>query len=105
MVAGQHPEPEPPYEVEVHRAVRRFLNRHPELKGKWDAIVAQVLDSPKLGSHVDHLEGEWHCSYRWNEGTYRIKYQVRDDHGEIYFYDANTRGDVYKRGGGARRLR
>ena len=31
----------------------------------------------------------------------RFKYEVLDD-GEIHFYDANTRGDAYKRGRGRR---
>ena len=33
-----------------------------------------------------------------------MKYEVLDD-GEIHFYDANTRGDAYKRGRGAGRIR
>ena len=103
MISRQPPEPEPPYEVDVHRAVQKFLNKHPELREKWDVIVAQVLDSPRFGTHIDHLKGGWMCSYRWNEGTYRIKYEVLDDRGKIHFYDANTRGDAYKRQTGANR--
>ena len=97
MVSRRHTEPDPAYAIDVHRSVVRFLNRHPDLKGKWDGIVAQITTSPRLGRHIDHLKGEWNCSYRWDEGTYRIKYQVIDDNAEIHIYDANTRGDAYKR--------
>ena len=87
---------EPAYEVDVNRNVARFLRRHPDLRSKWDDIVHRVLSNPRRGPHIDHLKGVWNCSYRWNEGTYRIKYEVLPETGEIYFYDANTRGDVYK---------
>ena len=74
---------------------------HPDLGGRWEAIVAQIQQSPRRGAHIDHLKGVWDCSYRWDEGSYRIKYEVDDDSAELYFYDANNRGDVYR--GRARR--
>ncbi len=95
----------PTYQVRLHRAVRRFLRTHPDLESKWDDIVDQIMQSPRLGVHIDHLKAPWFCSYRWDEGSYRIKYDVNDDDEEIHFYDANNRGDVYKgrRGAGRRR--
>ena len=105
MISGQPFHPEASYDVEVHKSVRRFLNRHPDLKNKWDGIVEQIKSNPRLGQHIDHLKGGWLCSYRWDEGTYRIKYEVRDVQSQLHFYDANTRGDAYKKSGGTRRLR
>ena len=105
MVSSRRSHREEPFEVEIHRTVRRFLNRHPDLDSKWEEIVEQVKNNPRLGQHIDHLKGDWHCSFRWDEGTYRIKYQVMDDQGAIHFYDANTRGDVYKKSKGTRRRR
>ena len=81
------------YEVNVHRVVQKFLKQHPDLREKWESIVDQVRNNPRLGRHIDHLKGPLHCSYRWDEGTYRIKYEVLDDSGEIYFYDA-THGET-----------
>ena len=72
------------------------MRRHPDLRSKWDDIVNRVLSNPLHGPHIDHLRGDWNCSYRWDEGTYRIKYEVLAETGEIHFYDANTRGDAYK---------
>lgn len=95
----------PDYEITVHRTVRRFLRNHRDLGNKWDDIVRQILLSPRQGSHIDHLKGIWFCSYRWDEGSYRIKYEVLDADSEIHFYDANNRGDVYRGGGGANRRR
>ena len=69
---------------------------HPDLGNRWDEIVAQILRSPRVGAHIDHLKAPWFCSYRWDEGSYRVKYDVNDDDEEIHFYDANNRGDVYK---------
>ena len=95
----------PLYTVRLHRSVRRFLRSHPDLEAKWDGIVTQIQSSPRIGSHIDHLKGIWLCSYRWDEGAYRIKYEVIDADSEIHFYDANNRGDVYRGRGGARRRR
>ena len=91
--------------MRIHRSVSRFLRAHPDLNRKWDEILSQIQSSPRLGPHIDHLKGPWHCSYRWDEGSYRIKYDVEDSDAEIHFYDANSRGDVYKgrRGAGRRR--
>ena len=85
--------------------VRRFLRVHPDLEIKWGGIVGQIQRSPRIGPHIDHLKGPWFCSYRWDEGSYRIKYDVDDEGEEIHFYDANSRGDVYKGRGGASRRR
>lgn len=95
----------PEYHIRLHRAVRKFLRTHPDLEGKWDNIVNQILLSPRLGAHIDHLKAPWFCSYRWDEGAYRIKYDVDDERQEIHFYDANSRGDVYKGRRGADRRR
>ena len=95
----------PNYEIEVHRAVRRFLRNHPDLDGKWQEIVDQIASNPRHGPHIDHLKGVWFCSYRWDEGSYRIKYEVIAAESVIHFYDVNNRGDVYRGGGGARRRR
>lgn len=93
----------PNYRVTVHPEVKRYLRRHQGLKAKWNEIVVEILQSPERGPHIDHLKGDWHCSYRWKEGTYRIKYEVLEEFEEIHFYDAGTRGDIYKRGRGAGR--
>ena len=93
------------YQVRLHRSVRKFLRTHPDLEDKWDDIVGHIQRSPRIGGHIDHLKSPWFCSYRWDEGSYRIKYDVHDDEEEIHFYDANSRGDVYKGRRGADRRR
>ncbi len=93
----------PVYKVSLHRAVRKFLRNHPDLSERWEGIVSQIQTSPRVGSHIDHLKGAWLCSYRWDEGSYRVKYEVDDKNVELYFYDANNRGDVYKGRRGADR--
>ena len=93
------------YTVRIHRSVSRFLRNHPDLSRKWDEISDQIQSRPRLGPHIDHLKGPWNCSFRWDEGSYRIKYEVSDDDAEIFFYDANSRGDAYKGWQGAERRR
>ena len=93
------------YAVTLHNAVKRFLRNHPDLNKEWDRIVREIQLRPKLGPRIDHLKGDWFCSYRWNEGNYRIEYEVIDTDSEIHIYDANNRGDVYKRRSGSARRR
>ena len=95
----------PDYQIRLHHAVRKFLRTHPDLEDKWDGIVGQIQQNPRIGPHIDHLKAPWFCSYRWDEGSYRIKYDVDDQDDEIHFYDANSRGDVYKGRRGADRRR
>ena len=91
--------------IRLHRSVRKFLRNHPDLADKWEEIVQRIQADPRRGSHIDHLKGPWLCSYRWDEGSYRIKYEVLDNNSELHFYDANNRGDVYRGRGGANRRR
>ena len=93
------------YDSEIHREVRKFLRKHKDLEARWPEIEDWVCRSPRRGPRIDHLKGVWLCSYRWDHGSYRIKYEVLDDDLLIHFYDANNRGDVYKgrRGAGRRR--
>ena len=56
MVSDRHSHPEEPYEVETHKSVRRFLGKHPDLNSKWEEIVEQVKNNPRIGQHIDHLE-------------------------------------------------
>ena len=95
----------PDYLITVHREVRRFLQSYPDLPNRWEAIVNQIQQNPCIGNHIGHLKGAWHCSYRWDEGSYRIKYEVFDQDSELYFYDSNNRGDVYRGRSGAGRRR
>ena len=92
--------PEEDYHVSAHREVSRFLRTHPDLGERWEEIVAQIRLSPRFGPHIDHLKGLWLCSFRWDKGSYRIKYDVDDKEREIYFYGANNRGDAYRGRGG-----
>ena len=93
------------YAVNIHREVKKFLKTHPDLDQVWSQIENQILQSPRSGPNIDHLRGDWYCSYRWRSGPYRIKYEVHDIDAEIHFYDAGTRGDVYKGRRGTQRRR
>lgn len=85
--------------------VRKFLRRHPALAQQWPHIESQVCENPTLSGHSDHLKGIWHCDYRWEEGSYRIKYEILEDRRVIHFYDASLRGQAYKGGSGRGRDR
>ena len=97
------PDPYRGFQVERHRQVTKFLRKHLDLLAKWDDIVKSVCANPRFGPHRDHLKGAWNCSHRWDEGDYRIKYEIADGGNTIHFYDANTRGQAYRSGTGEKR--
>lgn len=97
------------YTPKLHRQVRKFLSTHHEFAVLWEGttevpgIEVAICKSPKRGPRIDHLKGVWHCNYRWSQGDFRVKYEVLDKSRVVHFYDAVSRGDVYKGKRGATR--
>ena len=83
------------YEVKIHRRVERFLRRHKDLAANWVGILSKISTSPRKGARISHLKGNFHCNYRWREGTYRFIYEVRDEDSLVHVYQAESRGSVY----------
>lgn len=89
------PEGPGPYTVTVGNRARRFIRRHQDLQAQWlNQIIIELANQPRAGSRINHLKGEYNCSYRWRSGTYRILYDVYDDY-TVDVYDADVRGDIY----------
>ena len=88
----------------VHPRVGRYLKRQEKrIQRKfWDALehISKgpfPLDDP---THIAHLKGPFHCSYRYalSKGRrgLRIKYDVDVQAAEIAVYDLGPRGEVYR---------
>lgn len=88
----------------IHSRVGRYLKRLERRiqEGFWEALEHICagpfpIDDP---THIAHLKGPFHCSYRYalsrGRRGLRINYDVDPETREITVYDFGTRGDVYK---------
>lgn len=89
----------------IHNRVGRYLKRQDKRIQQrfWDALTKICqgpfpIDDP---THITHLKGPFHCSYRYalikGKGGKRIKYDVNVGTGEITVYDFGPRGQAYKK--------
>ena len=99
--------PEPRFTIAaIHPRVGRYLKRQ-EARVQhdfWEALDHLCAgpfpaDDP---SHISHLKGPFHCSYRYalakGKVGLRIKYDVAVEVREITVYDLGPRGEAYKAG-------
>ena len=85
------------YKVELHKEVRKFLQKHEDLRAKIVQNLELIAQNPyNTTLDIVKLQGQ-NNHYRLRVGKYRVLYEVRD--GEIliiYAYKADSRGGVYK---------
>lgn len=84
-----------PYNIEEHRAVRRFLKRHQDLADEIEDIRNQLSLRPYVGPRIDHLKARYQCSRRWRAGDYRLLYEILEAESIVHIFHADVRGDVY----------
>ena len=85
------------YKSETSKEVKKFLAKHPEIISRYVEKVEKIEKNPHRPEWVDakpYIWHEWH--YRMRIGKYRFLYEVIDDIILVYFYDADSRGDIYK---------
>lgn len=85
------------YKVELHKEVRKFLQKHEDLRAKIVQNLELIAQNPyNTTLDIVKLQGQ-NNHYRLRVGKYRVLYEVRD--GEIliiYAYKADSRGGIYK---------
>ena len=80
----------------MSKSVTKFLSKHEDIarvfyqkiKILHENIYTQQLDINALTWQKNH--------YRIRIWKYRFLYEINDKEILIYFYDADTRGDIYK---------
>ena len=85
------------YTIETGKEVRKFLVKHPEIAERYVDKTVVIQNNPHHPEGVDvkpYIGHPWH--YRMRIGKYRFLYEVIDDQVLIYFYDADSRGDIYR---------
>lgn len=88
----------------IHSRVARYLKRQEKRIQRqfWEALEQIAVgpfpvDDP---THIAHLKGPFHCSYRYalsrGQRGLRIKYDIDTEARLITVYDFGPRGDVYR---------
>ncbi|PID34916.1 MAG: hypothetical protein CR971_00795 [candidate division SR1 bacterium] len=84
------------YTLSYHKKVIKFLKKHPEIHKRFFKNIQELQKNPYIHPNSKALENEEKGSFRLRIGDYRFKYIVIEEKIVIYFYDAGSRGDIYK---------
>lgn len=85
------------YSIQIHKHVEKFLDKHPEIRARFFSS-AHIMQVNPLDSTLDitTLSGAGSDHYRLRIGKYRFLFEIVDSEVLVYFYDAGSRGDIYK---------
>lgn len=85
------------YKLTLDRSVQKFMTKHTDVARLFYKKIPFLLADPYTAK-LDIKPLQWYekWNYRLRIGKYRFKYVVIDRDIVIYFYDADSRGDVYK---------
>ena len=83
------------FTVKISKRVQKFLRKHPSIAVKFIAALDQLENNP-YQTHLDikKLLGQKN-KYRLRIGKYRFLYEINNQKIYLYFYEADTRGQVY----------
>lgn len=88
----------------IHSRVARYLKRQEKHVQRqfWEALE-HICDGPfppDDPTHIAHLKGSFHCSYRYalkkGKRGLRVKYDVDVETRKITVYDLGPRGEAYR---------
>jgi mRNA interferase RelE/StbE len=85
------------YQLKLSKEVDKFLDKHRDIWKRLDEKMPQIQENPHHPVWVDIKPYIWYPNnYRLRIGKYRFLYEVIDDEILVYFYDADSRGDIYR---------
>ena len=87
------------YKVVLSKSVSKFILKHPDLNKKLIASLELLAQNPRDVSKVDCKPLKWWswAQRRLRVWKYRFFYAIDDWVLQVYFYDAWSRGNVYKK--------
>ncbi|HNZ26767.1 MAG TPA: type II toxin-antitoxin system RelE/ParE family toxin [Spirochaetota bacterium] len=88
------------YKIEISKSVEKFLkSRNRNVQIKISKMIDVISVNPFITNlDIKELKGNKN-HYRLRVGKYRILYEIIDEKILIYFYKADSRGDIYKKSG------
>ncbi|MDD2870914.1 MAG: hypothetical protein PHS49_02890 [Candidatus Gracilibacteria bacterium] len=82
------------YKIELSKKVKKFLANHDLISRQFYDKIFYLANNDSKNLDIKKLSGEVH-KYRLRIGKYRFLYEIIDEKILIFFYDANSRGDIY----------
>ena len=85
------------YDLKYSKAMKKFLKQHKDLAPKIVYALEEIAKNP-YSNHLDikRLQN-YENHYRLRIAKYRILYEIIEKEILIYAYDADSRGDIYKK--------
>lgn len=84
------------YRIELEKWVKKFLLKHQDIARRFYSKLEVLREKPfENNLDIKALSGKKY-HYRLRIWKYRFLYEIRETEILIYFYDADSRGDVYK---------
>ncbi len=86
------------YQIKIDKAVVKFLSKRPIwLSQKFESAAMQLKINPfKTNLDIKKLKS-FKNDYRLRIGKYRFLYTIIENRSLLYFYHANSRGDIYEK--------
>ncbi len=87
----------PVYEIELSKQAAKFIDKQtPKLKKRIAQLLVKLQENPYRRDldikKLRHFEND----YRLRIGKFRLLYTIFEERLLIYFFKADSRGDVYK---------
>lgn len=84
------------YNIVTHKRVDKFLESHPEILQQFFAKLEIMRYDPLNIDKLDIRKLKNNLWYGLRIGKYRFLYTIKDQEIIVYFYNADSRGDIYK---------
>lgn len=85
------------YRVEYNSVVKKFLQKHLIVADIFIEKMKILKTWSTVGLDIDRLSWKWKNHFRLRIWKYRFLYEIIEDRILIYFYEAKSRGEVYKK--------
>ena len=85
------------YIIKIHKRVEKFIALHPEMR-KWFFESLHIIEKDPINNTLDIKPLSWipWKQYRLRISKYRFLFEIIEDEVLIYFYDAGSRGGIYR---------
>lgn len=77
-------------------ALKYYDKQSTKMQDRIDSALTAIQLSPKLGPHIEPLDGRYKGLMKYRLGNFRIIYSIEDDILVVTVVAIGPRGDVYK---------
>ena len=83
------------YKIQIHKKVIKFLEKHPKLISRFDKSLDLLMEGKFEDLDIKKLKGS--NDFRLRIGKFRFIFLIKNNICLIYFYEAGSRGKIYKK--------